>query len=174
MELNDVQRLALATALERRLKDITNPHGGRNGAPTLRTEVDDEMRRLYEDSGVDRKRIPVGDRNVGTISLRFSKPRTEHSVYVDDMDALVAWLREDEDGADALRALVAEAGPDALRRVVEGSGTVPDGCRVDTRDVPSTILGTTLRVDAEELARALGDELPGAMTALLTDGGGAE
>lgn len=61
---------------------------------------------------------------------------------------------------------------DAKRRMEE-TGEVPDGCVPITVDEPSRPLGTTLKVDAELVAEALGDCLPAALAGLLAEGGDA-
>ena len=43
MELTDIQRLAVAEAMGKAIRDVTNPRGGAHGAPTLRTECDDAL-----------------------------------------------------------------------------------------------------------------------------------
>ena len=73
MELNDLQRLAVAEAMGKAIKDVTNPRGGAHGTPTLRTECDDALRQMYEAEGVDRKRIVINGTEVGTLSARLSR-----------------------------------------------------------------------------------------------------
>ena len=44
MELSDLQRLAVAEAMGKAIRGMTDPRGGAHGAPTLRTECDDALR----------------------------------------------------------------------------------------------------------------------------------
>ena len=100
MELNDIQRLAVAEAMGKAIRDMTNPRGGAHGSPTLRTECDDALREMYETEGVDRKRIVINGQEVGTLSARISKPESGTRVVMDDRDALVEWLLHSDGGED--------------------------------------------------------------------------
>lgn len=172
MELNDLQRLAVAEAMGKAIKDVTNPRGGAHGAPTLRTECDDALRQMYEEEGVDRKRIVISGQEVGTLSARFSKPESGTRVVMDrDLD-LVEWLRHSDGGFDALLRLVRDGKTrDAIIAAATADGELPDGCRVDGYEKPAAWLGTALRVDPKKVGAALGAELPSAVMGLL---GGAD
>ena len=171
MELTDIQRLAVAEAMGKAIKDMTNPRGGAHGAPTLRTECDDALREMYEAEGVDRKRIVINGQEVGTLSARLSKPESGTRVVMDKDFDLVDWLRHSDGGFDALLRLVRDPKMrDAIIGAATADGKLPDGCRVEGYEKPSTWLGTTLRVDVRKVGAALGAELPSAVVGLL--GGG--
>ena len=171
MELNDLQRLAVAEAMSKAIKDVTNPRGGAHGAPTLRTECDDALRQMYETEGVDRKRIVINGVEVGTLSARFSKPESGTRVVMDKDYDLVDWLRHSDGGFDALLRLVHDGKTrDAIIAAATADGELPDGCRVESYDKPAAWLGTTLRVSVPKVGAALGAELPSAVIGLL--GGG--
>ena len=173
MELNDLQRLAVAEAMGKAIKDVTNPRGGAHGAPTLRTECDDALRQMYEEEGVDRKRIVINGIEVGTLSARLSKPESGTRVVVRDGGELLYWLRNSDGGRDALGRLLAD--PKTRQAIVDAAtadGELPDGCRVEGYDKPQAWLGTTLRVSVPKVGAALGGELPSAVMGLL--GGGQE
>ena len=171
MEFNDLQRLAVATALEKAIKDVTNPRGGAHGAPTLRTECDDTLRQMYETEGVDRKRIVINGTEVGTLSARISKPESGTRVVMDKDFDLVDWLRHSDGGFDALLRLVRDPKTrDAVTAAATADGELPDGCRVEQYSKPQMWLGTTLRVSVPKVGQALGGELPSAVVGLL--GGG--
>ena len=171
MELNDLQRLAVAEAMGKAIKDVTNPRGGAHGAPTLRTECDDALRQMYETEGVDRKRIVINGVEVGTLSARFSKPESGTRVVMDKDYDLVDWLRHSDGGFDALLRLVHDGKTrDAIIAAATADGELPDGCRVESYDKPAAWLGTTLRVSVPKVGAALGAELPSAVIGLL--GGG--
>ena len=173
MELNDLQRLAVAEAMGKAIKDVTNPRGGAHGAPTLRTECDDALRQMYEEEGVDRKRIVINGQEVGTLSARLSKPESGTRVSMSDTGEFVRWLRESDGGFDALWRLVTSSKTNqAVIDAATADGELPDGCRVESYDRPSTWLGTALRVDVRKVGAALGAELPSAVVGLL--GGGEE
>lgn len=171
-ELTDIQRLAVAEAMGKAIKDVTNPRGGAHGAPTLRTECDDALRQMYEAEGVDRKRIVINGTEVGTLSARLSKPESGTRVVVDDESAFVRWLMAGDGGEDAIWRLIHDTKTrDAVIAAATADGELPDGCRVEGYDKPSTWLGTTLRVDPKKVGAALGAELPSAVVGLL---GGAD
>lgn len=171
MELLDIQRLAVAEAMGKAIKDMTNPRGGAHGAPTLRTECDDALREMYETEGVDRKRIVINGQEVGTLSARLSKPESGTRVVMDKDFDLVDWLRHSDGGFDALLRLVRDPKTrDAIINAATADGELPDGCHVEDYEKPSAWLGTTLRVDVKKVGVALGAELPSAVVGLL--GGG--
>ena len=170
-ELSDIQRLAVAEAMGKAIKDMTNPRGGAHGAPTLRTECDDVLRQMYETEGVDRKRIVINGQEVGTLSARLSKPESGTRVSMSDTGEFVRWLRESDGGFDALWRLVTSSKTNqAVIDAATADGELPDGCRVESYDKPQAWLGTTLRVSVPKVGAALGGELPSAVMALL--GGG--
>lgn len=173
MELSELQRLAVAEAMGKAIRGMTNPRGGAHGAPTLRTECDDALRADFEASGTDRRRIVINGQEVGTLSARLSKPESGTRVVMQDGAALLHWLRTSDGGRDALaRLLVAPKLRDAIIAAATADGELPDGCRVEGYDKPAAWLGTTLRVDPKKVGAALGAELPSAVIGLL--GGGDE
>ena len=172
MELTDIQRLAVAEAMGKAIKDMTNPRGGAHGAPTLRTECDDALRADFEASGTDRRRISINGVEVGTLSARISKPESGTRVVMYNDFDLVNWLRDTDGGFDALLRLVRDPKThDAIIASATEDGELPDGCRVEDYEKPSAWLGTTLRVDVRKVGAALGAELPSAVVGLL---GGAD
>ena len=171
MELTDIQRLAVAEAMGKAIKDMTNPRGGSHGAPTLRTECDDALRADFEASGTDRRRISINGQEVGTLSARISKPEIGTRVVMSNRAAMLHWLRSSDDGCDALERLLADGRTrDAVVAAATADGILPDGCRVESYERPAAWLGTTLRVDPMKVGAALGAELPSAVVGLL--GGG--
>ena len=170
MELNDLQRLAVAEAMGKAIKGVTNPRGGAHGAPTLRTECDDALREMYETEGVDRKRIVINGQEVGTLSARLSKPESGTRVVMDDRDALVEWLLHSDGGEDTIKRLVSDS---KTRDAIIAAATA-DGCRVEDYEKPAAWLGTALRVDPKKVGAALGAELPSAVIGLLGGGDGQD
>lgn len=173
MELTTVQRLAVAEAFSKAVKDATNPRGGSHGAPTLRTEADDALREDFERDGTDRRRIVINGIEVGTLSARVSKPEHGVRVVVDSISEFVSWLRHSDCGHSALVYLATD--PKMRQALVDAAvsdGELPDGCRVEDYDKPAQWLGTTLRVSVPKVGEAMGAELPAAVSGLL--GGGSE
>ena len=170
-ELTDIQRLAVAEAMGKAIKDMTNPRGGAHGAPTLRTECDDALRQMYDAEGVDRKRIVINGQEVGTLSARVSKPESGTRVVVGDEMAFVRWIMAGDGGEDAIWRLIHDPKTrDAVIAAATADGELPDGCRVESYERPAQWLGTALRVDPKKVGAALGAELPFAVVGLL--GGG--
>lgn len=168
IEKEDLARLALAEALTKACKGLTDPRGGKRGADNLRTEVDGGMRELYEQAGVKQLSVEVAGQQVGTLSARLSKGGTRAKMTVHDRDAFTRWLTEG-DGADYLARLIALDEPKVLAWAEE-DGAVPDGCAPEVVEEPVCWLGTTLRVDPEKVAQALGKGLPQAIAGLLGEG----
>ena len=167
-ELSDIQRLAVAEAMGKAIRDVTNPRGGAHGAPTLRTECDDALREMYEAEGVDRKRIVINGQEVGTLSARISKPESGTRVVMDDERAFVRWLMAGDGGEDAIWRLIHDPKTrDAVIAAATADGELPDGCRVEGYERPAAWLGTSLRVDPKKVGAALGGELPSAVMGLL-------
>lgn len=167
-ELSALAKLALAESVVKVCRAATDPKGGANGAPNLRTDADDALRDAYERDGVDRKRIVIGGMEVGTISARLSKPVEGVAPEIADDAAFVAWLRGSDGGADALMRLV--TGYRTRQAVLDAAtadGELPDGCRMVERREPARWLGTALRVKPENVAEALAGELPQTISGLL-------
>ena len=170
-DLTDIQRLAVAEAMGKAIKDMTNPRGGAHGAPTLRTECDDALRADFEASGTDRRRISINGTEVGTLSARLSKPESGTRVVVGDERAFVRWIMAGDGGEDAIWRLIHDPKTrDAVIAAATADGELPDGCRVESYEKPAQWLGTTLRVSVPKVGTALGAELPSAVVGLL--GGG--
>lgn len=175
MELTDIQRLAVAEAMGKAIKDMTNPRGGAHGAPTLRTECDDALRYDFEARGTDRRRISINGIEVGTLSARFSKPESGTRVVMGKDFDFVDWLRHSDGGFDTLLRLVRDPKTrDAIIAAATADGELPDGCRVEDYSRPAQWLGTTLRVDQKKVGAALGAELPSAVVGLLGGGDGED
>lgn len=173
MELSDLQMLAVAEAMGKAIRDVTNPRGGAHGAPTLRTECDDALRDDFEADGTDRRRIVINGQEVGTLSARLSKPESGTRVVMDDGGALLYWLRNSDGGRDTLGRLLADHKTrEAVIAAATADGELPDGCHVEAYERPAGWLGTTLRVSVPKVGAALGAELPSAVIGLL--GGGHE
>ena len=165
IDKKDLAKLALAEAIGKAVRDMTNPRGGKGGSPNLRTGVDDALRGMYEESGVRQLAVEVEGEQVGTVSARLSKADRGVKLAVRDTDAFTRWLVDGE-GADYLAWLMARYEPELLKRA-EADGVVPDGCAAEEYEEPASWLGTTLRVDAEKVASALGAKLPGAVAGFL-------
>ena len=113
---------------------------------------------------------------VGTYSLKFSKPKPEETSQVfevTDYEKLARWF----DGLDA--GTIADFAADNLAQFAEWAlnktGELADGCELAQVTTPATekrYLGGTLKVDTESVMNAMGELLPPSIAGLL--GGGDE
>lgn len=164
MEMGKLQRVAVAAALEKQLKKVLDARA----VDSPRAEVDDELREAFERDGVDRKRIIINAKEVGTLSLSFTKPRHGVEMRVDSASKLAEWLRATDEGADTLMLALNDVKvQDAVMGAAKEHGFLPDGCRMVEVDEPARIKGTVLRVKPEKVARALAGELPQEVAGLL-------
>jgi hypothetical protein len=164
MKLNDIQRVAVAAALEKQLKKVLDSRA----VDSPRAKVDDDLREAFERDGVDRRRIIVNAREVGTLSLSMIKPRHGVEMRVDSTARLADWVRDTDEGRDALMMAIGDVRvQDALVSAATEYGFLPDGCRMVQVDEPARIKGTVLRVKPEKVAEALAGELPQTVAGLL-------
>ena len=80
------------------------------------------------------------------------------------MGAFEEWLLSD--GREYLDRLVAIHWP-KLAEWAKADGVVPDGCGHEEWTEPQQWAGTTVRVDAQKVADALGAQLPSAIAGLM-------
>ena len=171
MKLTEMQELALWKAIADAANEriTTRPKGGSN----LRTEIDESMIALYETTGADRVKLKLHEREVGTLSLTFTKPKQGVEMRVTDTKKLVKWLRETDEGGDVLMTVICGIKlQEAIVNAAMDYGFLPDGCAMVEVDEPKHYKGTMLKVDGLKVARAMAGELPSAVAGLL--GGEAE
>jgi hypothetical protein len=167
--MSDVERLAVATALEKALHSIVNPHGADgHGAENSRTRVDDKLRRMYEEDGVTQLHAKLNGQKVGTISARISKPTSEQVPVIDSIHDFRQWCHANAD--DLIDGLLAQNPTGLVDTVLNATGELPDGVVMRDNSRPSRFTGTTVRIDPQKVVDALGPELTGTVTKLLTDG----
>lgn len=172
-ELTDVQRLAIAQAVFKAVSAVVSTKDG----DSLRSECDRVLVDQYERTGAKSYDVPINGVKVGTYSVKVSKPKPKRKaprVWVDDGDEFAEWLAS-EDGAGWLRQLVEEHGDEIAFGVFYETGEIAPGC-VAQPDYcepaePARVTGTTLRVDADAVAEAMGPMLGESVIGLL---GGAE
>ena len=171
-DLNDVERLAVAQTfykLTAELVDTKNPD-------SLRGAVDRGYKELYERTGSKSFDVMLDGQQVGTYSIKFSKPKPEETrqvFEVNDYEKLARWF----DGLDA--GTIADFAADNLAQFAEWAlnktGELADGCELAQVTTPATekrYLGGTLKVDTESVMDAMGELLPPGIAGLL--GGGDE
>lgn len=166
MELSTLQRVAVAAALEKQLKKVLDSRA----VDSPRAKVDDDLRGAFERDGVDRKRIIINAKEVGTLSLSMTEPRHGVEMRVDSASKLADWVRDTDEGRDALMMAIGDVRvQDALVAAATEYGFLPDGCRMAQVDEPARIKGTVLRVKPEKVAEALAGELPHTVAGLLDE-----
>lgn len=166
MELSNVEKLAVAQAFLKSVGEMVETGNPDN----LRGKVDAEMKRLYETSTLAGSSFDVKllGKKVGTYSLTISKPKESKErkeLAVDDETCFTDWALEHGFFTIDMRACEA---------YMRETGEVPDGCKVETvyeaGEVGGEVKRTTLRIDTEKVARALGPQLE-PVAQLLLDGG---
>lgn len=165
MQFTEMQELALWKAIADAANEriTTRPKGGAN----LRTEIDDSMVALYENTGADRVKLKLNGQEVGTLSLTFTKPKQGVEMRVTDTKELVEWLRETDEGSDVLSIII--CGASCQKAIVDAArdyGFLPDGCAMVEVNEPKHYKGTMLKVDGLKVARAMAGELPSAVAGL--------
>ena len=164
MELSKMEKLAVCQAFIKSVGEKVETGNPRN----LRGEVDREMIEAYEQLGCKSFDVKLLGRKVGTYTLTVSKPkpskeRVEYDVV--DEDAFNRWAFENGYMVvDSKRVL----------KDMERTGELPDGCEpitvVEAGYDGGEVTRTTLRVDTEQVARALGPQLE-PVAQLLLEGG---
>lgn len=162
----DIERFAVAQALYKAIAAQV-----KTGEPdNLRGRVDDMLREDYKEKGTDRYRLKLNGAEVGTISLRAGREQTR--LIVEDETAFMDWLFDDGIGYlhEFIRSPKGRALVDFMASAVVTDGEIPRGCTAYTE--PAHFEGTVVKgCEIEDVAAALGLNLPQAMVYALTEGG---
>lgn len=169
-QLTDAERLYVAQAVFKRVSEAVST----KDAGSLRSRCDEEMRRVYDETGFRSADAKLFGEKVGTYSVRLSKPvpaSTETRLVVEDPEAVLAWARDEatDERAEWERETAGEFAEWCLARY----GEVPDGCRAEEavhEAEPARVTGTTLKVDPERVAEVMRERMPGATVAGLLGG----
>ena len=168
MELTDIQKLAVFQAAMKVIGAETKTGVHEN----LRGRVDDELVREFGENGTDRRRITIGGKSVGTLTITMTEPKEVREVAIENYRELIKWLTETDDGIDLLWTFICSREVTSLLKCIEDvlvvDGIIPDGCVVRTHKEPPRVKGTVLRgCKPQDIADALGDALPEVMTEVL-------
>lgn len=170
-ELNEVERLAIAQALYKaaaELVDTRNPD-------SLRANVDRGYKELYERTGSKSFDVMVNGKQVGTYSIKFSKPKPEETrmdFEVIDYELLARYFIEyvsDEqcrEFAEANLNLFANYAFNATGELMDGCDLVP----IVSPAVEKQYMGGTLKIDPEQVREAMGEMLPRSIAGMLEAG----
>ena len=160
---DDIQRFAVAQSLYKALGEQV-----KTGVPdNLRGRVDDTLRELNRQVGVDRIRLMVEGCEVGTMTLKQGHETTR--LVVEDELAFVDWMFTDGIGYlyQFLHTPKGRALVDFMASAIVADGEVPRGCTAYTE--PAHFEGTVVRgCEVEKVADALGLNLPQAVRYALT------
>ena len=162
--MNNMEKLALSTALEKALKDMNNP----KNPDSLRYQMDEKLKEDYCEDGTDRRKVMINGQPVGTYSLTFTKEVDGLEPVVDNYDLFAEWFSLPEN-LGYLHQLVNKCLKDALS-IATSQGELPDGVVMRQVTEPPRVKGTTLRVDKEKLQKALGNQLESSVMGLLAAG----
>jgi hypothetical protein len=178
-ELPPSERLAIEQALFNKLgEDVSTKN-----PDSLRYAADADMIETYRATGYKSRDVLINGVKVGTHSVRVTKGKDAQTVkrlVVRDPYALEKFIED-----NIIQCIKAEEMPYAelyaqamlqnfAEFVMETYGEVCDGCEVVTETVPAqapAVNGTTMRIDADQVARALKGYLPTTFGGLL---GGAQ
>lgn len=161
MQLTDIQKLAVFQAAMKVIGAET-----KTGDPSnLRGRVDNELVSEFGENGTDRRRITIGGKNVGTLTVTMTEPKEVREVGIENYREFIKWLTETDDGIDLLWTFICSRDVTPLLKCIEDvlvvDGIIPDGCVVRTHNEPSRVKGTVLRgCKPKDIADALGDSLP--------------
>jgi hypothetical protein len=119
----------------------------------------------YRNMGAKSYDINVNGQKVGTYSVRMSreKPATEERKLVVENGAQLVDFVQSGECREERAEYIALMAHNFAEWMLETYGIVADGCKVVSETVPATppqVLGTTLRVDADKVGRALVGYLP--------------
>ena len=162
-ELTTIEKLTLAQAIFKVVGDAVST----KNPDSVRAQVDEEMLKAYELDGIKSRDLRVNGQKVGTYSVRVSKPKTEDVLSETDHDAFVKWAGENPEIC-TLFALNQAA--KLAQFALDTAGELPDGYEINHVVIPEHATGTTLKVDVQKVAQAMGNELPSVVAGLLEGG----
>lgn len=172
-DLPPMERLAVEQALLSRIgEDVSTKN-----PDSLRHMMDEAFISSYRASvatGLSNKsnNVFVNGEKVGTYSIRENKGKDAQTVQrfqVTDDAALDAWVRGD-DAQSFWDGYITSHRAEFARWYFETMGELPEGCEMVTETIPAqptSIDGTTLRIDAEKVAKAINGYLPTGVAYLL-------
>lgn len=166
--MTDLEKLAVAQAAYKALGALVST----KDADSLRGKADAQLIAQFRDDGTDRKRLMVGGKEVGKLSLAVTPPKTKVQLYLDDAEALAAWLSGD--GKPYLRTFLAtKDGAKLLEHIADAlvaDGVVPDGCEAAEVAIPQSLSTKITGCRPQDVADALGGALPETFVGLLMEG----
>ena len=173
MRFNDLpenEQLAILQALY----NVIGEQVSTKNPDSLRYKADQQYRELYEQTGSKSFDTKVNGNVVGTYSIKFSKAQdsvTSLEFEVFDMELLARWFSDQAD-----KRIINRFAALNLERFAEfyftETGEMPEGCDIEKHITPAVdkhYIGGMLKVDAESVATAINDVLPGVAGLLVGD-----
>lgn len=173
-QLNPVEQLVIMQAAYDAIgKEISRQGNG------LRSDVDAHFHELYEQTGSKSFEVKLLGDEVGTMSIRFSKPKPSEIVTqfrVTDYVKLCKRVSQTNDGFDVeiMRKYIETHVEDFAEYYFYETGECLPGTVVSTETVPEQpkqYIGTTLRVDKRKIADICEKSLLTNITRLLLGAG---
>ena len=160
-ELPLMEQLAIEQALFSKLgEDVSTKN-----PDSLRSAIDGEIVGNYRATGAKSYDVHVNGEKVGTYSVRVGKgapAKTTKNMIVLDQMKLEQFATSDE-CAEERAEYIALMARNFAEWMLETYGIICDGCDVVENEIPakpSTVLGTTLRIDSEKVSEAIHGYLP--------------
>lgn len=168
MELSPIEKLAVAQALFKSVKEqveTKNEYNLRGQVDAIYSETYEELRK--HGAAPTSFDVEINGQKVGTYSItptKATEERSEVELVIEDNDAFMAWASE--------RGFAKmQADMKAVYRYFDETGDIPEGAKPVDVVIPAIdgggIKSTTLRVNPEKVARAMGPQLEPAVYALL-------
>ena len=154
-------QVAIAQAVYKTVAEYVSTKSDDN----LRAEFDRAIAGLYDATGAKSFDMKIGEKKVGSVSLRQSKEKTEYHLDVTNLEQFENWLLE-----NGLALQKVEYDRDSVISYLLKTGEAPEGAALEKVTVLPQIMGTTLKIDTKKVADAMAGELPQAVSNLLTNG----
>lgn len=123
---------------------------------SLRAQVDEYYRGMYEQTGAKSYDLKIGGEKVGTYSIKTTKEKNEQQLVVNDNDAFARWCAAN----DCIKVI---NDFDKACDLFAETGEMPDGCELITKTTPEGLYaGSTLRVDPYKVNKQIGGTLTNA------------
>ena len=158
--MTDMEQLAIMQSLFKILAEKVST----KDPDSIRSQVDEHLLRSYEVTGAKSYDLNINGKKVGSMSVSVSKETSKNVVDLTDPEAFTIWI---EDNPDLCQWYADEHGQEFAEWVMSQTGELPDGVAGRTVITPPAVKGTTIRVDPDKVANALGNQLEPVVAGLL-------
>ena len=159
-DFSPMEQLAIAQGLYKQIAGAVRT----KDPDSLRASIDRQVIRDYLDSGIKSRDLRLNGEKVGTYSVRVAKPKTERVMSETDHEAFVKWAGENP---EICTLFAISAGAKLAQFALDTAGELPDGYVINHVVISEHATGTTLKVDVQKVAQAMGNELPSVVAGLL-------